>query len=224
MPGTPEKGYQPPEFLKDVSKKKERMTLKDWWTIILSTLAFGISAAGFYINNLLLTDDLIAIVSEVPQMSLDDQKFSVEGIAKIAFINAGNGSAAILALEVWVSRWMPGKRRCQDIGDVHSQFIEPFVVEPGKIAIKDFKVRPMTEYIATRMSGIPTPDNFYHIDVCMKFQLETPASRHREGLVISEYVKATDNSLETNGGKSAELYQLLYERRSALSLWWKHNH
>lgn len=163
--GKVDKSADAPEMpeIETRSKKEGGLRFRDWWTVLLSTMAFVVSAAGFYVNNLQQTDDLRLIVNQLPRVHLDEDDYpSIDGHMRLGFINSGNQAAGIMKVYVSIhrvplptiadgsneslQRLFPTrgqvKKTCDVISDLYTTDLPAFAIKPGDIAVKEIEITP----------------------------------------------------------------------------------
>ncbi len=123
------------------------MELKDWLTVTLSLLALLISLTTAYFNIILTKDDIRVIASE-PILIVDGKGVpAVLGTQQITFFNLGNRSAVVRLVSFIFKK--PSEQPSEDraISQCNEETqqselgydFEPFVIEPGKVVIRQFK-------------------------------------------------------------------------------------
>lgn len=216
------------------SAAKQSMSFKDWWTVILSTLAFLISAASFYSNVLRQTDDVRVILETLPEIRFESNQLTSKGKTRIAFINAGNQSVAIL--RTFVTVWQKerpsligtpsceGRRPILDKDEIETD-LEPFVVKPGEVIIRDMKLKsPSSEPFNPGMVW-PSPNRFYYhlVDTCLEFSFATPLkSNGFKTIGVGRRFMQGDpaNVNRSDDGRSSP-YVLRQESSSIFESWWR---
>ena len=139
----PDKRTDAPEMSEIQAKaaKEDGLSLKGSYSILLSTLAFIISAFGFYLNNLKWDDDLRVIIDQLPFVSLMAGGSTISDPYRLVFVNAGNQSAALLRIRVFVGRHRADGGTCDFIEQTLDMDMSPSVIKPGEIVIKDMEIK-----------------------------------------------------------------------------------
>jgi hypothetical protein len=207
------------------------MKLKDWWSVILSTLAFLISATGFYLNSLEQSEAVSAALYSLPEVRVQDNKFVLEGSMRVAFINSGNQHAAIMGMYVspkqlcvteffWdfdFTKAPPAEDPCYDpAGDgIYALLKQGFVIKPGEIVVKEIEITPPEVR--------PGPLNLIkNLELEFEFSFITPSTSNaytRANVVVSGF---TDMPTGIKNEKSAELRPIVIrsQTNNFLKAWW----
>jgi hypothetical protein len=135
------------------------MTGKDWVTIILSTLAFLLSAGTAYFNIVRQEDNVSVTFGRVPSISIsetNDRFLIVEDEVDLILINSGNRGVAISGLAMFVMQH-DQHTRCKTAtsgndGAWFTYKIEPFIVKANDLEAKRLR-------IAQPYSSSETPKN-----------------------------------------------------------------
>jgi hypothetical protein len=168
------------------------MTLKDWITIVLAVLAFGLSSITAYYGFIRTTDEISVVMETIPFIDVmrEEKKVVVTRSLRLLFINSGSRPAIILGVDVQVDETDLDKgpltrKACE--GDVPRRWLgttlEPFVIKEKEIIEKRFEVAPSMESKVGEQKinvVLPTPQWFgpqssYAGRLCLTFRLVTPA-------------------------------------------------
>jgi hypothetical protein len=172
--------------------KRDGLTPKDWITLTLSILAFGISAGSAYYNIVRQSDHVRILIHTTPFITLDQDRtrFAAEPNETVLFINSGNRTAAITAVDLRVDQDRAKPEECGATAGIQLEYdIEPLVLKPGEIVAKTMKLKGKRppEYIgvdplAVNANGFVTfpvsnenmaRDTLW-IRVCMEIWVVTP--------------------------------------------------
>jgi len=115
-------------------------------TLIISCLAFLVSAGTAYFNIIRQTDDVRLVTPQAPFVVIDDQgMLGVSGQQQITFINSGNRDVAVTGITLVLFKLRappPVNSQCNDAADLQVANLvynfEPFIATPGHIVIKTF--------------------------------------------------------------------------------------
>jgi hypothetical protein len=172
---------------------------KDSWAILVSTLAFAVSAGSFYMTNLEQVDDLKVIFQQLPTLHIDKDGPHATGPFQLLFVNSGNQSAAFVGVVIFTTQLQPSTdvtpqvltspapaARCSvgslTGGDISETNLMPFVLKPGEIAVRDFSVtRTFTlGALPARANTSKTRNNqrFDNVALCFVIYFATPSTSH----------------------------------------------
>jgi len=227
---------EPPEAEADGAKDAGKSHFRDWWSTILSTLAFFISAIGFYLN-FVQTDDLRVIFDEMPRLVVgSDKRLGAFGNLRVAFVNGGNQAAAIMKLEVYEYEDEPGVSGICQVTDPQvsrmtkvATELAPFVLKPGDIAVKDLAMSDMKSKAIKGDLGGYAGQLFAQL--CVRVYFATPLSSTVDDIFFLFKYSATWIRSLNDGPKPAtetELYFYQFaspkvypiRHTSAIRAWW----
>jgi hypothetical protein len=181
------------------------LRLKDWISLGLSILAFGLSAVTTYYNIWRQEDD-ISVVAELGAFAIrtsKDRLFIEKGLpTKIAFLNSGNRPAAIMnvTLSFFQARLL-GDDGCpvMQSTSINTDFA-PLVIKPGDVATASVRLADGRWYEndeikkeeSDRYSFLVRPDNLeltrFPVEVCLDVRLSTPShGSHFRSVSIYKY-------------------------------------
>jgi hypothetical protein len=158
------------------TKEGRVKTFRDWWSFTLSTLAFCISAAGFYFSSLQQVDDLRLLLGGANRAYT--QASFKNGVTQTylgdaVFVNAGNRSAVIESLAMIVA-WSQDKNPRKDCRTGQAQgypetSFSPLVIKPGEAVVRGLNDTAFPAAILGRMH------NGDMVTTCLRFFVATPS-------------------------------------------------
>lgn len=165
-------------------RKVKRMQFNEWWSTILSTLAFLISAYGLYVNSLQKLDDLRVFPPTAAGISVERERVSA-AIKKLTFVNAGNQSESVQKV-FWVARLGNHEPQRPDscyaasdeISTSTESDLESFEIKPGTEATKDINLSGFSRSLYMQLR-----DEDY-LTVCLSFLILTPAELVRSKDIV----------------------------------------
>jgi hypothetical protein len=213
-------------------------TFRDWWAFTLSTLAFCISAVGFFVNSLHETEDLrvtLTLPSVIPVG--DVPTFKLQGSPGITFINAGTNSIAIHKLEVLhaqtnenltasLSAGMqtPNYKDCDGSYNTTATSktdLNAFVIKPSDVAIKQFTITSAALPMKSAAGGTGKDAN-YNIVLCYDFILSTPLQGEvRTFTRFVNQVHADPNKIDNFYLTSTRPFVLMHYSTNSFQKWWR---
>jgi hypothetical protein len=173
--------------------------IREWISFSLSTLAFVISALGFYINSLERTDDLrLFLKAQGSIVSTDDGDLTVF-LGTGAFVNAGNQSENVqdMTLMALLGKHEQAPKNCDPGANdsINSTGeLEPFVIKPGEEFLKELK----SERLSYKM--LDSMEDRDWLTVCIYFTILTPTElvSSQDIVVFSGRVIKKDDDLRFN--------------------------
>jgi hypothetical protein len=191
----------------------ERLSMKDYYTITVSTLALIISGVTAYFN-IFRTQELVAAVvhNYVGPMKANDQTLyitsSSEG-AQVAFINSGTVSVLISHVQfLYVQPDEGADKRCPlDGGANFFTDFESAAVKPNDVLVKKVKITKSYNPYSTSVTATPRDGAWYFpirpensgkpritVDICLDLLLSTPSeyNHHSVAPLIRYYALLND--------------------------------
>ncbi|QPF88812.1 hypothetical protein [Bradyrhizobium commune] len=169
--------------------------LKDVLVVSTSTAAFLMSATTTYLSSFRELDDVRVVVAHHPMMWHEPLADKVKLLAKhdMTFSNAGNRSAAITAISLYINRNFPGaapdeKVSCEHGGTASSAAydIKPFTIAPRETIVKSVHlVTPDAspdpdDGVELSLQTMSTPADFeMKLHLCILFAVVTPDVQYR---------------------------------------------
>lgn len=193
-----------PEMPEAEPNKGNRMTLKDWVTMLVAVLALVVSGTTAYFNILQRSYAISAVVTNPPGVIGFNSHIEVsDSEATIVFINSGNRPIAITDVDIWVTQPNnPKDKDCRLSGyraiSIQTNF-EPFAIKEREIVTKRIKATasPIDKYDDVRAvaDGLAMPvakENAgldkYPVMLCYLVQMATPlAAFHTEYIPLRRY-------------------------------------
>jgi hypothetical protein len=196
--------------------KKDGLSLKGSYSSLLSTLAFFISAFGFYLNNLKWDDDLRVIIDRTPSFPLEGDRSTSSDPYRLVFVNAGNQSAALLSIRVFVGRYRADGRTCDFIEQKFDMDMSPFVIKPGEVVVKDIEKKSAST--PEPKSGARLPE--FPVEMCTRLFFSTPSvgRTYKDIQFVFHFDKLIS---ETSALAFAKPIILRHESGNAMGAWWR---
>jgi hypothetical protein len=131
-----------------VQQQGPQWTAKDRFTVMLSSLAFVVSAASLYFTNFYVGDDATARIANIEFTVSTDKEADKEEddgtdvVAKVAFVNAGNRPIVVLEASYEIgSKTMPTARLAGN--PAPNQDVFPLLLPAHDIRVIPFRI-PLT--------------------------------------------------------------------------------
>jgi hypothetical protein len=171
----------PRASLPSTDKIRSRSLLRDWLSLVIAVLALCVSGGTAYFNVVRQRDDLRVVISSYPVvLFVSKQLFLFDLPLKLAFINSGNRTAAIMSIN-WAFDKQESAGTCVNGRSVDYE-VAPFVIKPGEIVLKELKIanshnwkRAKEGYWSLSESTL-TVGTGDLVKECMQFGIATPDS------------------------------------------------
>jgi hypothetical protein len=186
------------------SGSKGGFPFKDVLVVSTSTAAFLMSATTTYLSSFREVDDIRVVVAHHPMMWHEPLSDKVKLLAKhdMTFTNAGNRSAAITAISLYINRNFPGgdpneEVTCEHGGTASSAAydIKPFTIGPRETVVKSVHlVTPDAspdpdDGVELSLQTMSTPPDFeMKLHLCILFAVVTPDAQYRVQKELSHEV------------------------------------
>lgn len=216
--------------------------MKDWISTTIALVALLISGATAYFSILQPTDDVRIVASSQPIVVFDDKRtLGLAGPQQITFINSGNRDVAVTDITLTVMRLdakpvtnsQCSQLRNYQVANLVYDF-EPFIVTPGKIAIKKFDATKFdqtnlpqwkTDKVDSSRKYLVSPSNIDKGDVvvtCLRISMTTPDTIVSDVYAPKHYVTIDDFPSENPSPTSLLLnvnkpYPIVFQKQSRLS-------
>jgi hypothetical protein len=197
-------------LLKDYERrkraKKERavqtpnLTVKDWITIGLSTLALFISGATAYFTVLQQSEDLEATVTDAPSVNVGAKEdFSVRGALELTFVNNGNKPVAIVDATLFLNQ--VGKDYSSECFGVNVGTVNlttaAIVLKPSEVVIKRFET-PQGDVRDFKIDEENKKVERFNMNGCVQMRIVTSQG----GEIVTEYFGTWSIEPKSRGNKT----------------------
>jgi hypothetical protein len=194
-------------------------SFRDWGAFTLSALAFVISAAGFYMNTLMETDDLRLVIPQESgaRITLNkDDSISVENAGSAVLVNAGNRTTVVVGYDhvgTYGKDTKPKDCRSQNQFMYPDEKFKPLVIRPGEAA--SFEIG--SSFLPGKFAYIIESGDT--VVECLRFYIATPSeepapvdavfisrhvsSKNKKGLIEFEFEE--DSNIRTNSVRAITL-------------------
>jgi hypothetical protein len=192
-----------------------QLALKDWFSTILSLLAFIVSGLSLWLSNFRQVDDLRLILPDQRpffSFSADEETLDYAADYKLLLLNSGNRPIAISQIQFSVHQDVNAQRsHCSDVGP--SFHITPFVIKPGELVVQDIVLKGSGEDHQPLTVNPRPAEGIDTFTACLVFDVATP-DLAKTGITVpvasTLYVKRTKASPVTPG--------LLYDPRKPIQI------
>jgi hypothetical protein len=118
-----------------------------WGSAIISLIAMLVTGIIAYFNLVRKVDELTVVVHRPPAFYRVNAKTLKAVAAKVAFVNSGNRTAAVLSVAVQI-RQQDGEAPDHDCyGLVVESNMAPLTIRPGEIITQEFNIKPFESLI-----------------------------------------------------------------------------
>jgi len=169
--------------------RSDPMRGRDWFSFIISGLAFLISAASAYTTLIKKTDDIRFELDALPGPTKNPKQavISLAGGRNLTIVNSGTRTAAITKVSLYADQppW-PGvrPRPCGQLVPTEYEYdLEPFIIGPGEIVVKRLMFKQPSGDDKLSPDGglliVPShvqPSEGFQIAACLFIRLVTPES------------------------------------------------
>jgi hypothetical protein len=183
------------DSLAKVQSAFRQLALKDWFSTILSLLAFIVSGLSLWLSNFRQVDDLRLILPDQRPsflFSADEKTLDYSADYKLLLLNSGNRPIAISRIQFSVHQDVNTQRSdCSDVGP--SFHITPFVIKPGELVVQDIVLKDHNPLTVNPRSA----EGIDRFTACLVFDVATP-DLTKAGITVpvasTFYVKRTKES------------------------------
>jgi hypothetical protein len=164
----------------DKKDRESGKSFRDWWSFTVSTLAFVISASGFYINTLVETDDVRLILPSTENRAYldydnDSGFIKLQNAGDAVLVNAGNRTTVISGYD---HMGMAGRdtkpKDCQANGRLFMSAednFKPLVIRPGEASVVKIEDTILPGMFTNHVKKGDV------ITVCIRFYIATPTEQ-----------------------------------------------